>query len=63
LRADYLLRAVPVPIGASTVMLRYLARYHVAGMNIRTAYLNTLCDAAMLATWIVAGVSLWRRRA
>jgi len=35
----------------------------VAGMNIRTAYLNTLCDAAMLATWIVAGVSLWRRRA
>ena len=62
LRADYIFRAVPVPIGASKVTLRYLAHYHVAGFNLRTAYVNTLCDLAMLAAWIVAGVSLWRRR-
>jgi hypothetical protein len=62
LRADYLLRALPVPGGSSTVTLHYVAHYHVDGWSLPVAPVNLFCDAAMLLAWMVGGVALWRRR-
>ncbi len=62
LRADYILRAVAVPAGASKVTLHYRAHYHVAGLNLPVAPMNNLSDGAMLAAWMVAIVALWRRQ-
>jgi len=62
LRADYILRAVQVPMGASTIALRYVAHYHVAGLNLPAEAMNTLSDGAMLAAWLIAGFALWRRK-
>jgi hypothetical protein len=63
LRADYMLRAVPVPEGNSSVVLDYIAHYRLAGLHLPVVAVNETCDALMLASWIVAGVALWRRRA
>jgi hypothetical protein len=62
LRADFLLRAVAIPAGASSIVLHYVAHYRVAGLSLRAEVVNDFCDAFMLAAWIVAGVVLWRRR-
>jgi len=62
LRADYLLRAVPVRGGVSTVTLRYVAHYRVLGWPLRAEAMNDFCDVTMLAAWGVAGVVVWRRR-
>jgi hypothetical protein len=62
LRADYLLRAVAVPAGVSSVVLDYVAHYRMAGLDLPVEATNLFCDAAMLAAWVVAGVALWRRR-
>ena len=62
LRADYLLRAVHVDAGASTISLRYIAHYRVGGLDLPVELVNCFCDAAMLAAWIVASVALWRGR-
>jgi hypothetical protein len=74
LKADYLLRAVPVPSGSSTVTMHYASRYHYGDIlaqlthlqlgdgSVPAEALNDFCDAAMLAAWIVAGIALWRRR-
>jgi hypothetical protein len=62
LRADYILRAVQVPPGHSTVTMSYVAHYHVAG-NPSARALNNFSDAAMLAAWLVAGFALLRRKA
>jgi hypothetical protein len=63
LRADYLLRALPVAAGKSEIVLRYVAHYRVAGLRIPVVAMNLFSDGVMLAAWIVAGVALgWRRR-
>ena len=62
LRADYMLRAVPVPAGSSTLTMRYVAHYHVMGVKLAAEAVNDFSDGTMLAAWIVAGVVLWRRR-
>lgn len=62
LRADYLLRAVAVPAGASTIRLHYVAHYHLGGSILPAAVVNEFCDAAMLLAWLVGGIALWRRR-
>ena len=62
LRADFMLRAFAVPAGNSTVMLDYIAHYRLAGFALPVVVVNETCDAVMLASWIVAGVALWRRR-
>ena len=62
LRADFLMRAVAVPAGASMISMRYEARYRVGGLDLSVQATNQFCDAVMLATWAVAGVALWRRR-
>jgi hypothetical protein len=62
LRADFMLRAVPVPAGASQVVLTYNARYRVGGMRLPCVAVNLFSDAVMLGAWVVAGVALQRRR-
>jgi hypothetical protein len=62
LRADYILRAVPVPPGDSTVTMNYVAHYHVAGLTPSVGPINELSDGAMVAAWLVAGFALWRKK-
>ena len=61
LRADYLLRAVAIPAGQSTIAMHYVAHYHLAGLKLPAELMNNLSDVAMLAAWLVAGLALWRR--
>jgi hypothetical protein len=62
LRADYILRAVEVPAGRSTITMRYSARYHVAGLNLPAETMNLLSDGAMLAAWLAVAFALRRRK-
>ena len=58
LRADYILRAVAIPAGSSTITMRYAAHY--AG-NLPAVAVNTFSDGAMIAAWLVAAFALRRR--
>ncbi len=60
LRADYLLRAVAVPAGKSQFTMRYVSTYHLGGLRAPTVLVNTFCDAAMIAAWLVAAFYLRR---
>ena len=60
LRADYLLRAVAVPAGPSTVTLHYVAHYRVAGLNLPVIATNDFSDALMLLAFLT-GAFLIRR--
>jgi len=62
LRADYLLRAIAIPAGSSTITMRYVAHYRVAGLSLPTEAINDFSDGTMIAAWIIAGVVLWRRK-
>ncbi len=62
LRADYILRAIPVPSGKSTIAMHYVAHYRLGGLNLPAEAVNLFSDTALLAAWIVAGLALWRRR-
>jgi hypothetical protein len=74
LRADYILRAVQIPAGASTITLHYATRYRVGDMilqmthrdvgeiNFSAEVVNTFSDGALLAAWLLAGFALLRRR-
>lgn len=62
LRADYLLRAIPIPAGTSTITMHYVAHYRVAGLKLPVEAVNNFSDGTMIAAWAVAGVVLWRRR-
>ena len=61
LRADYILRAVEVPIGESAITMHYVAHYHVAGLNLPATAVNSFSDGAMLASWLIAAFALRRR--
>jgi hypothetical protein len=60
-RADYIMRAVEVPKGDSTIVLHYVAHYHVAGLKLPAETMNNLSDGAMLAAWLIAGFALRRK--
>jgi hypothetical protein len=60
LRADYIMRAVQVPPGASTIKMHYAAHYRVAGLDLPAEAVNTFSDGTMLAAWLVAGFALRR---
>jgi hypothetical protein len=62
LRADYILRAVQVPTGNSTVTMRYVAHYHLAGLSLPAVAVNNFSDVTMLAAWLIAGFALRRRK-
>jgi hypothetical protein len=62
LRADYILRAIQIPPGASTVTLHYVEHYRVAGLNLPAVAVNLFSDGIMLAAWLLAAIALWRRR-
>ena len=62
LRADYIMRAVRVPAGDSTVTMKYVAHYQLAGFRPSARGINNLSDAAMLAAWLVAAFALRRQR-
>jgi hypothetical protein len=62
LRADYMLRAIPISAGSSTITMRYVAHYHVVGMKLPAEVVNDFSDGTMIAAWVVAGIVLWRRR-
>lgn len=62
LRADFMLRAVPVPAGDSKVVLTYNAHYRVGGMRMPCVAVNLFSDAVMLGAWVVAWGALRRRR-
>ena len=61
LRADYILRAVQVPPGDSTVTLHYFPHYHVAGLSLPVEAVSDFSDGAMLAAWVIAGIALLRK--
>jgi hypothetical protein len=61
-RADFLLRAVAVPAGHSSVVLNYVAHYRVARLSLPAEAVNLFSDGSMLAAWIVAVTALRRRR-
>ncbi len=56
LRADYVMRAVTVPPGTSTVTMRYVAHYG----PFPVLAVSLFSDGAMLAAWIVALLALRR---
>jgi hypothetical protein len=60
LRADYILRAVQVPPGDSTITMHYVAHYRVAGLNLPAEAVNNFSDGAMLVAWLIAGFALRR---
>jgi hypothetical protein len=74
LPADYLMRAVAIPPGSSTIRMHYVPRYHIGEMMRRMAHLpvgdftlpvtlvNDFSDGAMLAAWLVAGFALIRKK-
>jgi hypothetical protein len=51
LRADYLLRAIAVPAGASHVTLRYVAHYRLGPLGVPVILANDFSDAIMLAAF------------
>ena len=61
LRADYIMRAVPVSRGDLTITMHYVAHYHVAGLKLPAETMNNLSDGAMLAAWLIAGFALRRK--
>jgi len=61
LRADYIMRAVAIPAGDSTVTMHYVEYYHVAGLNLPAEIVNNFSDGVMLAAWLVAGFALRRK--
>ena len=62
LRADYLLRAVAVGPGVSTIKLRYIAHYRVDGLALPVVVVNDFSDASLLLAWLAAAFMLRRRR-
>ncbi len=62
LRADYIFRAVPIPAGYSTITMRYIAHYRLAGLNLNATAVNLFSDAALLISLLLAAWALWSRR-
>ena len=60
LRADYLLRAIAVPAGPSSITLRYVAHYRVAGLSLPVIATNNFSDAFMLLAFLIGGLLICR---
>ena len=62
LRADYLMRAVEIPPGESTITMRYATNYRLAGFSLPALVVNNVSDVAMVGAWLLAGLGLRRRK-
>jgi hypothetical protein len=62
LRADYIMRAVRVPPGESTVTMKYVAHYRIGSFKPSARAVNNLSDGAMIAAFLVAAFALRRRK-
>ena len=63
LRADYIMRAVQVPAGDSTVTMKYVAHYPIAGFNPSARAINNLSDFTLLFSLLAAAFALRRHYA
>jgi len=52
LRADWLMRAIAVPPGESTIAMRYVAHYRVAGLVLSADKMALFSDGFMLVVWV-----------
>jgi hypothetical protein len=62
LRADYLLRAIPVPAGPATVTLLYVARYRLPGFSLPVIATNDFSDLVMLLAFTIGTILVSRSR-
>ena len=63
LRADYILRAIPIATpGEAKIVLRYVPQYRLGGMNLPVLAMNLLSDAIMLAAFLLGGLALVRTK-
>jgi len=62
LRADYIMRAVAIPAGLSKITMRYASHYQVGGLNLSAKVMSNFSDGVMLASWLIAGFVLLRRK-
>jgi|GEM_PF-3475093 len=62
LRADWLMRAIAVPSGESSIVMRYVAHYRIAGLVLSAQMMALVCDGFMLVVWTFAVVMVLRRR-
>ena len=58
LRADYVMRAIVVPAGDSTIEMQYVAHYG----PVPVVAVSLFSDGAMLAAWIVGLLALRREK-
>jgi len=58
LRADYVMRAIAVPAGVSTIEMQYVAHYG----PVPVVAVSLFSDGAMLAAWIVSLLALRRKK-
>jgi hypothetical protein len=62
IRSDYIMRAVQIPPGDSTITMHYVAHYHVAGLILPAETMNNFSDGTMLAAWLIAFFGLRRKK-
>jgi hypothetical protein len=56
-RADFILRAVAIPPGKSTITMHYVPHY----LGVPAVAWNLFSDGAMVLAWLVSAVALWRK--
>jgi hypothetical protein len=61
LRADYIMRAVGIQPGDSTITMRYIAHDRIAGLKPPALAVNFLSDGALLAACLLAAFALRRK--
>ncbi len=62
LRADDIMRGIAIPAGKSEITMHYAARYHLGSLNLSAQVVNNFSDGVMLASWLIAGIALLRRK-
>jgi hypothetical protein len=62
LRANFIMRAIAVPPGESTVTLHYVPHYRLNGFVFPANTVALFSDLVMLAAWVIAGLALLRER-
>jgi hypothetical protein len=64
LRADYILRAVQVPPGNSTVTMNYVPHFRVGPLTLPADGMTLFSDGVMVSAWLIAGIALarWKPR-